>query len=72
LRFDRELRAITAHLAAQTAFGDVRDKFARLSQMATVLNLDGEEDAAEFYNGSGIAWKLSAAEAGAVAGLRVA
>jgi hypothetical protein len=30
-----------------------------------------EEDVAEFYNGSGINWKLSVQEAQAVAGLRV-
>jgi hypothetical protein len=40
MRFDRDLRAITSHLAEQTAFGDVRDKFARLQQMSTLLNLD--------------------------------
>jgi len=30
-----------------------------------------EEDVDEFYNGSGITWKLSAQEARAVAGLKV-
>ncbi|KAF8270411.1 COG4-domain-containing protein [Lactarius quietus] len=33
--------------------------FVRLQQIATLLNLDQEEDVDEFYNGSGITWKLS-------------
>ncbi|KAF8652758.1 hypothetical protein AX16_004254 [Volvariella volvacea WC 439] len=71
IRFDRDLRAVITHLNAQTAFGDIREKFVRLQQISTVLNLDPEEDPDEFYNGSGIAWKLSANEARAVASLRL-
>ncbi|KAG9127403.1 hypothetical protein FRC07_014213 [Ceratobasidium sp. 392] len=66
IRFDRDLRAIIAHLAV----GDARDKFARLQQVSTLLNLDAEEDPDEFYTSSGIAWKLSASEARAVSALR--
>jgi hypothetical protein len=40
VRFDRDLRAVTTYLSSQTAFGDVRDKFVRLQQIATLLNLD--------------------------------
>jgi hypothetical protein len=40
MRFDRDLRAIIALVAAQTEFGDVRDKFSRLQQMSAILNLD--------------------------------
>ena len=88
MRFDRDLRAITTYLSSQTAFGDVREKFLRLQQVATLLNLDSvsvhlcfarvtadklsqEEDVDEFYNGSGIAWKLNEHEARLVASLRV-
>ena len=71
----------------------MREKFVRLQQISTILNLDSvrdlfimmrhrsmtrnltlapqEEDVDEFYNGSGIAWKLNEAEARLVAGLRV-
>ncbi|KAI0303459.1 COG4-domain-containing protein [Multifurca ochricompacta] len=70
IRFDRDLRAVTAYLSSQTAFGDVRDKFVRLQQIGTLLNLDQEEDVDEFYNSSGITWKLSEQEARAIAGLR--
>jgi len=71
IRFDRDLRSITTYLSSQTAFGDAREKFVRLQQISTLLNLDSEEDIDEFYNGSGIAWKLSAQEARVVAGLKV-
>ena len=40
MRFDRDLRAITTYLSSQTAFGDVREKFVRLQQISTLLNLD--------------------------------
>lgn len=41
LRFDRDLRSISAFLSAQTSFGggNAREKLIRLQQMATVLNL---------------------------------
>ncbi|KAI8998959.1 COG4-domain-containing protein [Trametes punicea] len=71
IRFDHDLRAVVAYLSSQTVFGDIREKFVRLQQIATVLNLDSEEDVDEFYNGSGIAWQLSLQEARAVANLRV-
>ncbi|KAI9456239.1 COG4-domain-containing protein [Lactarius psammicola] len=71
VRFDRDLRAVTTYLSSQTAFGDVRDKFVRLQQISTLLNLDQEEDVDEFYNGSGITWKLSEQEARTIAGLRL-
>ncbi|KAJ7135036.1 COG4 transport protein-domain-containing protein [Mycena crocata] len=71
IRFDRDLRAITTYLSSQTAFGDAREKFLRLQQLSTILNLDSEEDVDEFYNGSGITWKLSAQEARAIAALKL-
>ncbi|KAI0270779.1 COG4-domain-containing protein [Russula aff. rugulosa BPL654] len=71
VRFDRDLRAITTYLSSQTAFGDVREKFVRIQQIGTLLNLDQEEDVDEFYNGSGITWKLSEQDARTVAGLRL-
>ncbi|KAL0947222.1 hypothetical protein HGRIS_013339 [Hohenbuehelia grisea] len=71
IRFDRDLRSIIAYLASQTAFGDAREKFTRLQQISTLLNLDSEEDVEEFYNGSGITWKLTTQEAKAIAGLKI-
>ncbi|KAA1479359.1 COG4-domain-containing protein [Dentipellis sp. KUC8613] len=71
VRFDRDLRSIITHLSSQMAFGDARDKFVRLQQVATLLNLDQEEDVDEFYNSSGIPWRLSEQEAHAIAGLKI-
>jgi len=68
---DRDLRSAIAYLSSQTAFGDAREKFVRLQQIATLLNLDNEEDIEEFYNGSGIVWKLSQQDAHNIVGLRV-
>lgn len=39
LRFDRDLRSIANFLSSQTAFGGSREKFIRLQQISTVLNL---------------------------------
>jgi len=71
IRFDRDLRSITTYLGSQTAFGDARERFVRLQQISTLLNLDSEEDVDEFYNSSGITWKLSEQEARAISGLKV-
>ena len=40
IRFDRDVRSIANYLSTQTEFGGGRDKFTRLQQIATVLNLD--------------------------------
>ena len=78
-------------LSSQTAFGDAREKFVRLQQVSTLLNLDRasmdslyylpkilmiflgsqEEDVDEFYNSSGILWKLTATEAQGIFALKV-
>lgn len=39
LQFDKELRSLVAYLSNITQW-TVRDKFAKLTQMATVLNLE--------------------------------
>lgn len=39
LQFDKELRSLVAYLTTVTTW-TIRDKFARLTQMATVLNLE--------------------------------
>ncbi|KAL0578446.1 Golgi transport complex subunit 4 [Marasmius crinis-equi] len=71
IRFDRDLRAIIAYLSPHNVFGDAREKFVRLQQMSTLLNLDNEEDVDEFYNGSGISWKLTSQEARTIVALKV-
>ncbi|KAF8906209.1 COG4 transport protein-domain-containing protein [Gymnopilus junonius] len=71
VRFDRDLRAIITYLSSQTTFGDIREKFLRLQQISTLLNLDADEDIDEFYNGSGISWKIGRHEARAIAALKI-
>ncbi|KAI5454395.1 Golgi transport complex subunit 4, variant 2 [Naganishia albida] len=71
IRFDKDVRAVVNHLSGQTNFGGARSKFIRLQQIATILNLDSDEDAEEFYSSSGIAWRLSKTEYDNIVGLRV-
>ncbi|KAL7411046.1 COG4 transport protein-domain-containing protein [Mrakia frigida] len=71
LRFDRDLRSIANFLSSQTAFGGSREKFIRLQQISTVLNLGSDEDAKEFWGQSGIPWRLSRSEYDSVAALRI-
>ena len=86
VRLDRDLRAVIGYLSNQTVFGNAREKFQRLQQMSTLLNLDlvgplrsiyrhslmsaQDEDVEDFYSGSGIAWKLTLNEAKNIAALR--
>lgn len=70
IRFDRDVRAVVNYLSTQSDFGGARDKFTRLQQIATVLNLDASEDVDEFYSVSGIPWRLSRVEYNEVAALR--
>lgn len=70
VRLDRDIRAIVGYLSSQAVFGNAREKFQRLFQISTLLNLDADEDVEDFYGSSGIAWKLSLKEAKAIAALR--
>ena len=40
IRFDQDIRSVVAYMSSQTAFGDAREKFQRLQQISTILNLD--------------------------------
>ena len=40
IQFDRDMRAVLGYLFSQTAFGGAREKFQRLQQISTLLNLD--------------------------------
>lgn len=71
IRFDRDLRSIMAYLSSQTTFGDIREKFIRLQQISSLLNLDNDEEVEAFYNGSGISWRLSIQEAKGIVELKV-
>ncbi|KAG2149193.1 COG4-domain-containing protein [Suillus clintonianus] len=71
VRFDRDLRSIMAYLSSQTIFGDIREKFVRLQQISSLLNLDNEEEVDGFYSGSGISWTMSLQDAKNVVALKV-
>ena len=71
IRYERDIRAVANYLSAQTSFGGSREKFTRLQQIATVLNLDSDEDPEEFYSNSGIPWRLSKNEYNAVVEQRI-
>ncbi len=40
VRLDRDLRAVIGYLSNQTVFGNAREKFQRLQQISTLVNLD--------------------------------
>ncbi|CAO1620244.1 unnamed protein product [Parajaminaea phylloscopi] len=73
LRFDKDWRSIAAHLGGQTPSGEVRDKFARIQQIAYVLSLDEDNDEDVYESGaaSGFSWRLTASEVRVVRALRV-
>lgn len=63
LQLERDVRALVNHLSEQTA-RTVRDKFARLTQMATVLNVEAAEEVLDFWgeNAGAITWRLTSVE----------
>lgn len=61
LRFDKDVRAMLNFFAAQVPWG-VRDKFARLQQIAFVLNKDDDDDVYEAGAALGISWQLTPSE----------
>lgn len=71
LRLDRDIRSIANFLSTQTSFGGSREKFIRLQQISTVLNLGPDEDPKEFYSQSGMPWRLSRTEYDGVCALRI-
>ncbi|KIR52823.1 hypothetical protein I315_04686 [Cryptococcus gattii Ru294] len=62
IRYERDIRSVVNYLSAQTSFGGAREKFTRLQQIGTILNLDAEEDPQEFYSNSGVPWRISKVE----------
>jgi hypothetical protein len=51
LQFDKEVRALCSYLTSLTAW-TIRDKFARLIQVANLLNLETLQEVGDFYRGS--------------------
>jgi hypothetical protein len=63
LQLDRDLRALVAAMADMTS-GTVRDKFARLNQMAIVLGLESVEEFLDYWGDDTghVTWRLTPAE----------
>eukprot|EP00898_Chlorokybus_atmophyticus_P002420 jgi/Chlat1/3179/Chrsp22S03409 len=72
LQLDRDMRALVGHFSALTQ-RSVRDKFARLTQIATVLNLEKVTEILDYWgeNSGSMTWRLTAAEVRRVLSLRV-
>ncbi|XP_077787908.1 conserved oligomeric Golgi complex subunit 4 isoform X1 [Podarcis muralis] len=72
LQFDKELRSLIAYLTTVTTW-TIRDKFARLSQMATILNLERVAEILDYWgpNSGPLTWRLTPAEVRQVLALRM-
>ncbi|XP_061820118.1 conserved oligomeric Golgi complex subunit 4 isoform X1 [Nerophis lumbriciformis] len=72
LQFDKELRSLVAYLTTVTTW-TIRDKFARLTQMATILNLERVTEILDYWgpNSGPLTWRLTPAEVRQVLALRV-
>lgn len=72
LQLDRDARALVSHFSGMTQ-RTVRDKFARLTQMATILNLEKVSEILDFWgeNSGPMTWRLTPAEVRRVLGMRV-
>ncbi|XP_034948017.1 conserved oligomeric Golgi complex subunit 4 [Chelonus insularis] len=69
LILDKEIRSLAGYLAAATSWS-VRDKFARLMQIATILSVEKVEELADYCGSDAIAWRLTPAEVRKIAALR--
>lgn len=72
LQLDRDVRALVSHFSGMTQ-RTVRDKFARLTQTATILNLEKVSEILDFWgeNSGPMTWRLTPAEVRRVLGMRV-
>ncbi|XP_066290971.1 conserved oligomeric Golgi complex subunit 4-like [Branchiostoma lanceolatum] len=72
LQFDKELRALVGYLTSVTQW-TIRDKFARLTQMATILNMERVGEILDYWgpNSGPLTWRLTPAEVRQVLALRV-
>jgi hypothetical protein len=71
LVFDKEVRALVSYLTNTTSWS-IRDKFARLTQMATVLNLERVTEISDSWgsNSGSLTWRLTPMEVRQIMALR--
>jgi hypothetical protein len=65
---DREVRSLVSFLSSVTTWS-IREKFGRLTQMATVLNVEAVSEVADIWGGS-VSCQLTPAEVRQVLALR--
>ncbi|KAL4234686.1 Golgi transport complex subunit 4 [Mactra antiquata] len=72
LQFDKELRVLVGYLTSVTTW-TIRDKFARLTQMATILNLEKVDELLDYWgpNSGPLTWRLTPSEVRQILGLRI-
>ncbi|GFO20693.1 conserved oligomeric Golgi complex subunit 4 [Plakobranchus ocellatus] len=72
LQFDKELRALVGYMSSVTTW-TVRDKFARLTQMATILNLERVSEIMDYWgqNSGPLTWRLTPTEVRQILALRI-
>ena len=64
LRADRDVRAISSYFSGKSRPSTVRDVFGRLSQLATLVNLERPAEIYDIWgpNAGGMTWRLSSTE----------
>ncbi|XP_015126863.1 conserved oligomeric Golgi complex subunit 4 isoform X2 [Diachasma alloeum] len=69
LILDKEIRSLASYLASATSWS-VRDKFARLVQIATILSIEKVDELIDYCGADAIVWRLTPVEVRKIAALR--
>lgn len=71
LILDKEIRALTTYLTSATSWS-IRDKFTRLIQIATILNMERVTEISEYeqLSGENFSWRLTPVELRQIVSLR--
>jgi conserved oligomeric Golgi complex subunit 4 len=69
LVLDQEVRALGSFLTGATSWS-VRDKLARLTQIATLLNLEKVSELSDYWNPNEQGWRLTPNEVRTILALR--
>lgn len=71
LVLDKEIRSLAGYITAASSWS-VRDKFARLTQIATVLNLEQVNEINEYWGNhdGALTWRLTPSELRSIMALR--
>lgn len=72
LVLDKEIRALACYLTTSTSYS-IRDRFARLTQIATILNLERINEISDYWGNhdGAITWRLTPTEIRSIMSLRL-